>query len=634
MATRVSRRLEFADRFARQQADQAIKKDIVRALVELITNSDDSYKRLESRGISTNGQIIVEILRKHRGSTISVSDLAEGMDGTQMDDAVGIYAGETSGFSKGAQVRGYFGRGLKDAILGLGEGVVTGTVNNKIHQASLTIRNSSPFYEAQQPVPLLGFDNSNGTSVEITVTREDIRISFFDNIRGQLSLHYALRDILSSENRTIILKNRNARSLQESSLAYLFPTGKLMARTAIPVGNAGKKCDVELFRSDFPLDTPRESGYMAQAGLLIKSGTAILDNTLLGFDNDPNAQRFYGSILCPHLNELLLNDEQIVTATRDGLDRSHPFVSELFRVCEEFLKEFVEKETLRARATQQRTRSRELQQKLNSAISKLNDIARDELAELDQTDNSVEEPLVPPSGFGFVPEYASLYSTRKKNLLLRATANLIPEGTLVTINSDSPNVRVLTPRVVLQPREDHQWLNETKVTLEGIQVGAEAIITAACEGLTAESLVRVIARREPSDNNDDTPRKRRGLFNDIQFSPESNPRQRVRYDRQSKDVVIAINHATVSPYIYDSTGTGSDSPQGQVILAELISEAVCDTIARNGVESGKFPVLVGEKAEAIQVQQLRLQNEYSGLIHEALVSPEFRTPNSPIAAGG
>ena len=613
MVTRLSRRLKYADRFARQQADQAIKKDLIRALVELITNSDDSYNRLESHGIATDGRILIDIQRKRRGSTIvQVTDFGEGMDGDKLDLAVGTYAEETSGFAKGERVRGYFGRGIKDAILGLGEGVVTGTIHNKIHQASLTVRDNSPYYEAQQPIPLLGVDNRDGTKVEITITREDIRIPLFENLKGQLSLHYALRDILSSQNRIVILRNANARTPQEHTLSYVFPKGKLIGQETLAVGDSGIACEVELYRSEVPLDTPRESRYMAQAGLLIKSGTAILDNTLLRFDGDTNAQRFYGSVLCPHLNKLLLNDEQIVTATRDGLDRSHPFVSKLLETCEEFLKDHVEKEALRARAEQQRTKSRELQQKIDNAISKLNVIARDELAELDPLDPKVQEPMVPPDGFGFVPEYASILTARRRNLTLRSLTSIIPEGSLVKITADSPNVNVVTPTVVLLPREDFPWLNQTSVTLEGIQVGAEAIITAECEGLNADALVRVIVRQEPREPNGPTPRRRRGLFNDIQFSDESKPRQRVRYDRQSKDVVVAVNHATVKPYIYDTDGSGGETPQGQVMLAELISEAVCNTIARNGVESGKFPMVAGGEAEAIQFQQLRLQNEYSG----------------------
>ena len=151
------------------------------------------------------------------------------------------------------------------------------------------------------------------------------------------------------------------------------------------------------------------------------------------------------------------------------------------------------------------------------------------------------------------------------------------------------------------------------------------MITAECEGLIAEAMVRVVARSEQSDPNEPRPRRRRGLFNEVRFSEERDPRQRVRYDRESKDVIIAVNHASVRPYIRDVTGTGNDTPQGQVMLAELISEAVCETIARHGIETGRFAAPVGGEVEAIQVQQLRLQNQYSGLIHEAIVAPEFRT---------
>ena len=628
MVTRISRRLQYADRFGLQQADQAIKKDLVRALVELITNSDDSYRRLESRGVPTTGRIIVEIQRKRQRSVIKVTDFAEGMDGDKLDRAVGIYAEATSGFSKGAQVRGYFGRGIKDAILGLGEGIVTGTVDNQRHRASLSIRKNSPHYEAQDPIDPGGDPQPNSTKVEVTVLRDDIRIPFFDNLRRQVSHHFALRDIITSQQRTVILKNLNASGLvdREYALTYQFPQGQRVHKATLDIPDFKTSCDVVLYRSNVPLDTPREQGYVAQAGLLIKSANAILDNTLLKFDGDVNAQRFYGVVKCPQLDELLRRDEPVITATRDGLDRAHPFVSKLFAACEELLEEFVNIEARKARAAQHRTKNKELQQKLQTAVSKLNDIAREELSELGEVDPNPNEPKVPEGGFGFVPEYVSVLTAQKKSLILRGLTRIIPEGSTVNITSDTPNVEVLTPTVVLQPRDDYEWMNESKVVLEGVQVGAEAIITAECDGLATEALARVVARIEHSKSDVPRPRRRRGLFNDIQFSDATNPRQRVRYDWQSKDVIVAINHSSVKPYVHDSTGAGTDTPQGQVMLAELISEAVCGTIARNGVASGRFAAPVGGEIEATQAQQLRLQNQYSGLIHEIIVSPEHRTP--------
>jgi len=50
--TAVTRKIQFDDRFITQQADQAIRRDLFRALVELITNANDSYRRLENEGKS------------------------------------------------------------------------------------------------------------------------------------------------------------------------------------------------------------------------------------------------------------------------------------------------------------------------------------------------------------------------------------------------------------------------------------------------------------------------------------------------------------------------------------------------------------------------------------------------------
>ena len=623
MVTRISRPMEYAGRFGRQQADQAIKRDLIRALVELITNSDDSYRRMERQGISIDGQILIEIQRRRSGSIVRVTDFAEGMDGETLDRAVGTYADETSGFLAGEPVRGYFGRGIKDAILGLGEGIVTGTVDYWQHRASLGIRENEPYYEAQTPIRLDDARHSNSTVVEIRVTRDDIRIPQFDNLRTQLSLHFALRDITTSSTRTVILRNLNdRRSRREFQIRYQFPQSQQLLTNTYTLQDFGTSCNVQVYRADIPLDTPREQEYIAQAGLLIKGENAIFDNTLLKFDGDPNAQRLYGMVTCGHLDELLREGEPILLATRDGLDRSHIFVRSLFDLCEEILQPLVEGEAQRSRREQSRAQSTQLRNKLNEAVGRFNQIARDELADMQVLDPGEPEISVPETGFGFVPEYSDVLVARSRSLLLRGLTRLVPEGSSVALASDNPNVTVITPIVILEPREDFGWIGEARVRVHGNQVGSEAILTAECEGLIAEAMVRVVARREPREI---TPRRRRGLFNEVQFSDERDPRQRVRYDRESKNVIIAVNHASVKPYIRDVTGAGTDTPQGQVMLAELISETVCETIARHGIETGRFAAPVGGEVEATRVQQLRLQNQYSGLIHEVIVAPEFRS---------
>jgi hypothetical protein len=621
MAIRVSRPMDYANRFGLQQADQAIKRDAVRALVELITNCGNSYRRLEKSGQVADGIIVVSLSRRRVGSTISVIDMAEGMDGGKLDRALGIYAEDTSGFSEGEPVRGYFGRGIKDAILGLGHGLVVSQVQNQQHVAWLGIRNGRPHYEAQRAK--LMSSRSHGTAVQVTISREGIRNPHFDNLRRQLSLYFSLRDIMGNPNRTVILRELDSkdRVRSEYQINYQFRTGKLMLNETHTVPDFNAQFSMSLYRSEEPLDTPREVGPYPQAGLLIKGENSVLDNILLEFDGNVHAQRFYGSVSCNYLDELMRQNEPILLATRDGLDRSHPFVRELFRAIESIVEPFIEEEAKRARVEKHEVQDERLRQKLTSAIERLNRIARDELMQLDPSDDGEHAPLVPDTGFGFIPEYANITLARRRILLLRALIpKVIPEGASVAITSENQSISVLTPQITIQANEEFPWLGEARISIEGNQVGAEAILTAEFEGLTANAFVRVVIREETPPGGE---KRRRGLFNEIKFSDTEDPRQRVRYDRDSHDVVIAIKHPSIRPYIRDTAGTGSVTPQGQVMLAELATEAVCGAIARRGVETGRFAAPVGGEVEAIQAQQLRLQNQYSGLIHQMFVESQY-----------
>lgn len=72
--------------------------------------------------------------------------------------------------------------------------------------------------------------------------------------------------------------------------------------------------------------------------------------------------------------------------------------------------------------------------------------------------------------------------------------------------------------------------------------------------------------------------------------------------------------------MYLDKTSGSTHPRRAGLLAELVAEAVCREIAREGVEKGRFLVLEGSEADAIQNHFIRLQNRYSHLIHEHIVT--------------
>ena len=95
---------------------------VEKALVELITNSDDSYVRLEKTGAQVTGHIRVKYERHQNGAVLVVTDQAEGMSFERVCSIL-AYGGAHSPLARGeGGGRGYFGRGLKQAIYGLGYG--------------------------------------------------------------------------------------------------------------------------------------------------------------------------------------------------------------------------------------------------------------------------------------------------------------------------------------------------------------------------------------------------------------------------------------------------------------------------------------------------------------------------------
>jgi len=180
-------------------------------------------------------------------------------------------------------------------------------------------------------------------------------------------------------------------------------------------------------------------------------------------------------------------------------------------------------------------------------------------------------------------------------------------------------VEVLTPKVFIKAIQDHSNVGIAKVQVEGKQVGNESVVTAYLSDQKAQAVVQVRSRKEAVE---DTPsRKHHGLFTDIRFDDRMDPRQRVYLDRVNSTIVIATAAPSVKLYL-DSQHRLDTSEQGQVLLAELITEAVCREIARQGVESGRFLAPEGAEADAIQSHFIRLQNRYAHMIHNAIVKME------------
>jgi len=624
-----SRKLQYADRVALQQADQAIRKDVLRALVEVITNCNDSYSRLEHNGLTVSGEIMIEITRKHRNSLIRVRDFAEGMTDLRMDKVVGTYGEATSGLKEDKHVRGMWGRGMKDAIFGLGFGRVHSFKGANFFSCSLLLKKGIPTFELDTPiratVPLrekYDIPQGNGTLVEIVVSRADVKVPQYDNLRNYLQRHFELRPIMSNPSRRIILRDivGDGKIRHEHVLSYRSPRGEKVLDEKLKIEDYPATVHLEVLRSNIQLSTRGEEGDYADGGLLVISKATVVSLTMLKFENDPYAAFFYGSMQCDYLHDLLKNDEPVLTATRDGINWTHPFAKALKAVVEVQLAPLIEAERAHAVHDEQTKLDKRLRQKLDHALHELNTIALTELSEPRDQESLNKGIELPPGGIGFYPQRVYVQTGQPVTLTLRVElAEKARAGATVNVLSNSPEIIVLTPQAVLQPHKNDPAIGQARIKVEGRQVGGEGIVTAFVGNHRAQALVQVHSKKEKMIAA--PTRGSHALFTDIRFDDRMDPRQRVYFDRVNSSIVVATAAPSVKLYV-DKQDRLDTTVQGQVLLAELITEAVCREIARSGVERGKFLAPDGAEADAIQSHFIRLQNRYAHLIHEAIVTLE------------
>src|SRR3990170_8177124 len=82
--------IPYHARAAMQDSALAMGRDVVRALVEMITNASDSYSRLERRGAHVDGviEVAAERLRSGEYNRVAVRDHAEGMRRQDLDERI------------------------------------------------------------------------------------------------------------------------------------------------------------------------------------------------------------------------------------------------------------------------------------------------------------------------------------------------------------------------------------------------------------------------------------------------------------------------------------------------------------------------------------------------------------------
>ena len=485
-------RLEVTDRAMRQDAELAMGNDPVRALVELITNCDDAYG-------PDHGRIAIELNRGAKDWSFEVRDRASGMRQQDMQSKLLRQGARTSGFEKGAIVRGNLGRGAKD-VSSFGcatfESIKDGRYTCcKIYRAVESEFAQSERDAADADRQRLGI-NRNGTVVTVEVTN-GTRCPQLATLKRELANHYQLRDIMQSPKREITVALSGAKP---EPLRFKYPSRQVVVdENLVPEGYPDAGIHLKIWR----LDNRDEGGLVQRerriSGLLVKGQRAIYENTFFSSESRAASRWFAGECEIPYIDELArqyddnfgdtdpMNPMGIIRRDREGLVAKHPFYQAVRASIDPILAKLIEEEEKRvARKTSK------ISQRLTRDLGQLGrDLARMFSEDTEETDEELPQGPKGPRAVGpieVIPGKIVLYMGETKTVSVRVAESV--RATRIRIETLPPGrVRVL--------EGDRAKLVEGRTTLqiEPRQVGEGVLMIRA--GDKAESVVLDVRAERP-----------------------------------------------------------------------------------------------------------------------------------------
>lgn len=511
-------------RFVKRHMNKALKRSYLKGLTEPITNSDDSYRRLQKSSANKSELCqTIEVYASPKRKQFDVVDFAEGMPHDDMIEYFREYGEEKKTHVMGG--RGVFGQGLSDVMYGREQGGWVHSIkdgmyscaqfkwktkkeNDGVLRERRIIRVPEPSRADKKTRQGLKIPQGNGTQVSFKFTEAPFPSK--NELVQHLSQFYMLRLINSNPSRKVIVNitDEIGGTVQEQ-IHYEFPQGKLLAPLSTTMNFDGSLISIEgeLYRSDSPL-AQSEAGENRQGGLLVyDEELSVVDLTLFGYDDDPLAVHFWGKLRLDGAHKLirkkLQEQEELLTETRDGFVRTHSFYVKLKEIVDDWLKPFIEIE--RARASQKGSAlTEETQRQHKKAFHMLNELYREinsDIIALPPGSTAIGNEERPDNGMQFSSDTVTLKRGMKYSVLLLIDGRVIHPETKITIRSTNPSMRVrprsfnVAPLATLPEDE----IDRHRIVLWCDSPGIKCRIIATTKGHETELMVMTIEKPQPQE---------------------------------------------------------------------------------------------------------------------------------------
>jgi len=507
--------LQTTSRYRRQNMMRAMGTKIERGLVELITNSNDSYDTLEESGPLPVGKIRIEIERKRRGnpSFVVVKDRSSGMSAEELNEKIGQVGARTSGYEKGKTRRGLFGRGAKDvAIFG---NTHFESIKDEAYSHFVITPSWKTWFEAINEKPTkeirerLGIPRGNGTAVTIEA-QNSYTIPHHEKLVDLLSRYYSLRGIMSNSKREVILVDVNTG--KSDHLLYNYPEGNIVVDQDIDIpGYQDARVHILIRQHNTRFE---ENTLPLREGILVKSGSAIHECTYFQLESEPYCWRFSGAVTCEFIDKLVReydeieegsdspqhpenNAQLLIDPDRKGLVDDHPFTQSLKKECRRVLRYLVEQIKSNEVEPKKKVTDEKLNRQLDALSKEISKLYEKKLKDLDEdidtvTGDNGKIPKLSPGMHIIPPGDEIIYANSPKTFTVKIVGvDILDEALSVVISSSNEDVKVRNSPVYLRKFSEDKCTASTTFTLESEIVSAESLIEITYNGYQEVILVTV-----------------------------------------------------------------------------------------------------------------------------------------------
>ena len=623
---------------------------VEKALVELITNSDDSYSRLEKAGAQVTGRIRVGYERHLAGAVLTVSDQAEGMSFEQAGRILS-YGGAHSPLSRGEGVgRGYFGRGLKQAIFGLGHGWIETILNGRFTRIDVFRGENGGYLYDDDGADRRAFpadyarlgiaDDSQGTRVTIVVDNPHVTITQHATLLQSLSNNIYLRDVQARRDVELVHGRPGAEDYGSESILFQEPPATVLVGPDQPgsftVDGEEYPFTVTLKRAQGVELTLR--GDERTAGLVVESGMAVLDCQLFEYENQVGTEYLFGTVRCAALTEMLGRGKAIISDEREGLNLKDPFVAAFSRAVGRMIAGPVQAEKEKLKHLERASTSGRTAEMIEHLLQHMSEAAVVDLgletapALLNRDGTTAAEDV--PAALRFTTPFYYRPPGHPFHIALLLDPGQLPDGGTLTFEMGLPGSLRIEPAPAPVTINALAETRRLEWTVSGGQPGDRGEITvragdywALCEIVIAEHASRrsadqpphhaiATAEATPAPAHREVHRASRDhgvdLFTGYDFRNLHNSADRAVYSAGERKVIINTAAPTVQLYV-DGRGRFRDS--ARLLLAELFLDVISDELARRRVEQRGH---AGD-LEAFQAAKRDLIRRYGSDIHRTFL---------------